>query len=60
MFTDSAALTQKRVSLDTINSPGNEAAATRLLGEMLAPAGVAVSYHEMAPYRLDLLAELWR
>jgi succinyl-diaminopimelate desuccinylase len=58
MSMDPVELTQKLVRIDTMNPPGGESPAARLLGDILAPAGFAVSYHEMAPGRAGLLAEL--
>lgn len=55
---DPVELTQTLVRLDTMNPPGGEAEAARLLGGMLAEAGLQVSYHELAPGRLGLVASL--
>jgi len=59
MSTDIAELTHKLVRIDTHEpSPGGESTVARLLGELLAPAGFTLSYHEMAPGRAGLLAAL--
>lgn len=53
---DAVALTQKLVSFDTVNPPGNEAACTAYLGSLLQDAGFRVDYYEMAPGRTSLVA----
>jgi succinyl-diaminopimelate desuccinylase len=58
MLVDPVELTQRLVRIDTMNPPGGEAGAARLLGDILAQAGLAVAYHEMAPGRLGLVATL--
>ncbi len=55
---DPVELTQILVRIDTMNPPGGEAEAARLLGGMLAEAGFEVAYHELAPGRLGLVAGL--
>lgn len=51
-------ITQQLVRLDTINPPGNEATAAHLAGRLLEAAGYSVAYHELAPGRLSVIAEL--
>ena len=55
---DPVELTQQLVRMDTTNPPGNEEPAARWAGEMLAAAGLAVTYHPFAPGRCGLIAEL--
>ena len=57
MITDDViALTQKLISFDTINPPGNEQAIARFTGKLLAENGFNVKYDELAPGRLTLIA----
>lgn len=51
-------LAQALVRIDTMNPPGGESSAARLLGDMLQAAGLEVSYHDFAPGRTSLLARL--
>jgi succinyl-diaminopimelate desuccinylase len=51
-------LTQALIRLDTVNPQGNEEPAARLLGEMLAAAGLEVAYPRLGPNRCGLLATL--
>src|SRR5581483_4273156 len=55
---DPVRLTQDLLRLNTINPPGNEAACAQLLGKLLSDAGFRIRYHQLAPQRLNLLAEL--
>ncbi len=54
---DPIALTRELISQNTINPPGNEAEAARILGRLLCTHGFEVSYHDFGPGRLHLLAE---
>ena len=51
-------LTRRLLALDTINPPGNEFPAARLLGDLLSGAGFEASYFEFAPSRTTLMATL--
>jgi succinyl-diaminopimelate desuccinylase len=53
---DPVELTRALISLDTVNPPGNEEAAARLLGEFLREGGLQVDYHVLAEGRLGLVA----
>ena len=46
------------VRMDTRNPPGREVECAHYLGDMLAGAGLEVSYHEFAPGRTSLVAVL--
>ncbi len=46
------------VRMDTRNPPGREAECARYLGDLLAGAGLEVSYHDFAPGRTSLVALL--
>ena len=49
-------LTRALVQTETINPPGNEAAAARLVGERLGAAGFAIDAYELGPDRTGLVA----
>jgi len=49
-------LTRALIRTETINPPGNEAAAARLVGERLEAAGLGVESYELAPGRTGLVA----
>lgn len=51
-------LTQRMVRMNTVNPPGNEAACIDLLAEILEAAGFAVTRHDFAPGRPNLIARL--
>lgn len=51
-------LTRELVRIDTVNPPGNEAAAIRLLAGLLEDAGFAVRLVDLAPGRPNLVARL--
>ncbi len=53
-------LTQKLVQLNTINPPGNECEATRIIGSLLENAGFSVDYFEFADTRTSLVASTVR
>ena len=57
-LSDAVELTQELIRLDTINPEGNEEPAARLLGDMLAAAGLEVAYPRLAPQRTGLVATL--
>lgn len=57
-MTDAIELTRELISFDTVNPPGNEAELALFLGKMLQRAGFAVSAHEHAPGRLNLVARI--
>jgi acetylornithine deacetylase/succinyl-diaminopimelate desuccinylase-like protein len=48
---DAIELTRQLIAMDTINPPGNERDCAHFLGELMAGAGFAVSYHEFAEAR---------
>jgi len=49
-------LTQALVRTETINPPGDEAAAAQLVGERLEAAGFAIESYELGPNRTGLVA----
>ncbi len=53
---DPVELTQTLIRMDTINPPGNEEPAARYLGELLAEAGLEVSYPRLGENRTGLIA----
>jgi succinyl-diaminopimelate desuccinylase len=53
---DPVELTCRLIDIDTINPPGNEEAAARLLGELLQESGLEVIYHSLGAGRLGLAA----
>lgn len=53
---DAVALTQRLVAFDTINPPGDESACAALARQLLEAAGFAVTAHEHAPGRTNLVA----
>ena len=55
---DALELTRQLIGLDTINPPGNEEPAARLLGQMLAGGGLEVAYPRLAEGRCGLVASL--
>ncbi|MFH1035279.1 MAG: M20 family metallopeptidase [Pseudomonadota bacterium] len=55
---DALELTRQLIRLDTINPPGNEEPAARLLGELLSAAGLEVSYPRLCENRCGLVARL--
>ena len=55
---DTVELTRDLVRMNTINPPGNEEPAARYLGEMLAEAGLAVSYPRLGENSTGLIATI--
>ncbi len=55
---DPVELTQTLIRMDTINPPGNEEPAARYLGELLAEAGLQVSYPRLGDNSTGLIALL--
>lgn len=55
---DAVKLAQDLIRFDTVNPPGNETPCARFLGDLLAEAGFAVAYHDLAPGRANLIARL--
>jgi succinyl-diaminopimelate desuccinylase len=55
-MTDVVDLTRRLVAANTINPPGNEAAAAAVAAERLEAAGFDVATHELAPGRPNLVA----
>ena len=53
---DPVELTQTLIRMDTINPPGNEEPAARYLGELLADAGLQVSYPRLGENSTGLIA----
>ena len=53
---DPVELTQTLIRMDTINPPGNEEPAARYLGELLAGAGLEVSYPRLGENSTGLIA----
>jgi succinyl-diaminopimelate desuccinylase len=53
-------LTQQLVSIDTVNPPGNEADAVRLVAPLLMAAGFQVKQYEYGPNRQSLVAHKGR
>ena len=53
---DPVELTRNLIRMDTINPPGNEEPAARYLGELLADAGLNVSYPRLGGNRTGLIA----
>ena len=53
---DPVELTRTLIRMDTINPPGNEEPAARYLGELLAGAGLHVSYPRLGKNRTGLIA----
>ncbi len=51
-------LTQRLVRVDTVNPPGNEAAAAELVGEYLERHGLDVEYQRFSPQRANLVARI--
>lgn len=49
-------LTRRLVRIDTVNPPGNEAAAIDVLAEILEGAGFEIARHDFAPGRPNLVA----
>ena len=54
---DAIALSQKLISFDTVNPPGNEAETALYLGNLLSENGFAVEYTVFEENRLHLIAE---
>lgn len=54
------ALTQELVRVDTVNPPGNEAEAVRIVAPILMHAGFTVKEHEYGPGRKSLVAHIGR
>ncbi|MHA7111839.1 M20 family metallopeptidase [Sunxiuqinia elliptica] len=54
---DAILLTQKLVELNTVNPPGNEAQAAKVVGELLEENGFHVAYYSFGENRLHLVAE---
>jgi succinyl-diaminopimelate desuccinylase len=57
MIEDVISLTQKLVSFNTVNPPGNEQEIARYVGNLLADNEFAIDYHQLATNRLTLIAE---
>lgn len=55
---DPVQLTQELIRLDTINPQGNEEPAARLLGDLLAAAGLEIAYPRLGENRCGLVATL--
>jgi len=55
---DAISLTQKLLSLNTINPPGLERDCAEYLGKLLEAGGFQVSYHEFGVARTNLVARL--
>jgi succinyl-diaminopimelate desuccinylase len=55
---DAVELTRQLIAMDTINPPGNERDCAHFLGELMAGAGFAVSYHEFAEARTTVVAKI--
>ena len=53
-------LTQQLVRLDTVNPPGNEADAVRLVAPLLTAAGFQVKQCDYGPNRMSLVAHKGR
>ncbi len=53
---DLVELTRRLIRFETINPPGDEEACARFLGRILADGGFHVSYHALAPGRVNLIA----
>jgi succinyl-diaminopimelate desuccinylase len=58
MADDVVALTQRLVRVNTVNPPGNEEAAMRVVGAYLEAAGIQPEYQELEPGRANLIARL--
>ena len=54
---DVISLTQKLISFNSVNPPGNEAAIARFTGELLSSYGFSVEYTEFEENRLHMVAE---
>lgn len=52
------ALTRELLAFDTINPPGAEAACAQHLAALLEDAGFAVSFHDLAPGRPNIVARI--
>jgi succinyl-diaminopimelate desuccinylase len=57
MIGDVISLTQKLLSYNTVNPPGNEQEIARYVGNLLADNGFAIDYQKLATNRLTLIAE---
>ncbi len=55
---DSLSLTQKLISLNTINPPGQEQRCAEYLGGLLQDAGFKIAFYEFDPARTSLVARL--
>lgn len=55
---DVIALTRELVAIDTIDPPGHEEKAARVVARVLAAAGIASELQEIAPGRCNLIARL--
>ncbi|MBL94412.1 MAG: acetylornithine deacetylase [Magnetovibrio sp.] len=55
---DAVELTKSLIGFKTINPPGNERACAEFLGNLLEDAGFAISYHEFAECRTNLVARI--
>lgn len=51
-------LTRKLIGLDTRNPPGNEGGAAHIADKLLSGAGFSVNYHEFAPRRRSVIAQI--
>ncbi|MEZ5833203.1 MAG: M20 family metallopeptidase [Dongiaceae bacterium] len=49
-------LTAELIRFNTINPPGQEENCARFVGGLLKPAGFSVTYHELSPGRMNLIA----
>jgi succinyl-diaminopimelate desuccinylase len=56
VFSESIELARELVRIDTVNPPGNELRAARLLADRLAPLGVRIETYELSPGRVSLVA----
>ena len=55
---EALALTRRLLALNTINPPGDEAAAIELVGTLLAAAGFSTRLVDLAPGRPNLVARI--
>ena len=57
MIEDVISLTQKLVSFNTVNPPGNEQYIAKYAGNLMVDNGFTIDYHQLATNRLTLIAE---
>jgi succinyl-diaminopimelate desuccinylase len=55
---DEITLTARLIGIDTRNPPGDERDAADVVGQLLADAGFKVRYHEFAPRRTSVIAQI--